>query len=119
VRRTILILATMVVVLVVAGGVALAAIPSYCSDLGPDWSCNCPGETVCYGTNIPEGEYIWGTDSSETIYGLNGGDFIHAYGGNDTVVGGAGADHLDGGEGYDVCDVDADDINNYRCERLR
>jgi hypothetical protein len=119
VRRTILVLATMVVMLLVAGGLAIGQ-PNYCEySSSTGWNCYCPGGGYCYGTNVPEGDYMWGTNSSETIYGLKGDDVLHGYGGNDTVVGGPGADEVDGGRGRDVCDIDADDYDYYGCERLR
>jgi Ca2+-binding RTX toxin-like protein len=95
-RRTALLLASMTLVLIVAGGVALAA--SFIS---------CPGGGLeCSGT--PLDDRIKGTDSGERILGFGGNDTIDGKGGIDTVVGDTdldtsvvGNDNLDGGEGSD------------------
>jgi Ca2+-binding RTX toxin-like protein len=95
-RRTALLLASMTLVLIVAGGVALAA--SFIS---------CPGGGLdCSGTNADD--RIKGTDSDEKIYGLGGSDTIDGNGGQDVLIGDDnfttdrsmdGDDKLDGGPG--------------------
>jgi Ca2+-binding RTX toxin-like protein len=119
-KRIPLLMVTMALALIVAGGVALAA------------TINCPGGGLdCSGTNGDD--RIKGTDSDEKIYGLGGSDTIdgnggsdvllgddnvdrsmdgndkldggpgddglHGYGGSDTFVGGSGADIIDAGDG--------------------
>jgi Ca2+-binding RTX toxin-like protein len=109
VRRTILVLATMLVMLVVVGGVAFAL------------QC---GEGTCFGTEA--GEVIEGTDTGETIIAFGGNDEIRGNGGGDVIDGGEGNDNISGdsagrpggddrlhggpgddyfaaGEGYDEC----------------
>jgi Ca2+-binding RTX toxin-like protein len=104
VRRTILVLATMGVMLLVAGGVAFAV------------QC---GEGTCFGTEA--GEVIEGTDTGETIIAFGGNDEIRGNGGGDVIDGGEGNDNISGdtgddnlnggpgddyfagGEGYDQC----------------
>lgn len=80
-RRTILVLATMGVMLLVAGGVAFAL--------------QCGGGT-CLGTEA--GEVIEGTDTDGPAYT---DETIIAFGGNDEIRGNGGGDVIDGGEGND------------------
>jgi Ca2+-binding RTX toxin-like protein len=110
VRRTILLLGTMLVALVVASGVAFAVI-------------QCHGG-VCRGTN--NHDLIYGTNGYDEIYGRGGPDVIYGYGGNDTIYGGAGddtiyggagKDYIRGGPGYDKCDGGPGyDQLHYSCE---
>src|SRR5215208_623054 len=97
-RRTLLLLATMMFALVVAGGVALAA------------TVTCTGDPLCEGTD--ENDRIKGSNNDEHIYGLGGSDIIDGNGGSDHVVGDRlvsgeptttpdGDDKLDGGPGGD------------------
>lgn len=91
-RRTILwFLGTMLVLLVGAGGVALAAANYYyCPNAT---TCNCPeGVTYCVGT--PGEDRIIGTDSSDNIYAKGGPDGVYP-GGGDKCYGGSGVDYLD------------------------
>jgi hypothetical protein len=91
-RRTLLLLATMAFVLIVAGGVALAASIIYC-----------PGGEDCFGT--PGDDRIEGSDGDDIhIFGSGGSDIIDANGGSEHVVGDHltdrsldGDDKLDGG----------------------
>jgi len=96
-RRTLLLLATLALTLVVAGGVALAATVT-CSGL------------ECVGTD--DNDRIQGSNNDEHIYGLGGSDIIDGNGGSDHVVGDRlvsgeptttpdGDDKLDGGPGGD------------------
>jgi hypothetical protein len=88
----------MTLVLIVAGGVALAATVS------------CSGAFICDGTDGDD--TIRGTSASEDIYGFGGSDTIKGNGGDDKMfgdglVGGApnptldGNDQMDGGPGTD------------------
>jgi hypothetical protein len=134
VRRTILVSAAMLVMLLVAGGVAFAVVN--CDPfLG---RCECKPGVLCEGTS--EAEDIYGSLSGDTIYaydgddGINGrdgddyieggrgndvieGDSVYASG-NDELVGGEGNDMFEGGEGYDVCDGGpGTDTADAGCER--
>jgi len=82
VRRTILILATVVVLLVVVGGVAFAL--------------TCTGGT-CYGTNAAED--IYGSKQNDRIYAYAGGDYINGRGGSDYIDGGSENDTIEGDGG--------------------
>jgi Ca2+-binding RTX toxin-like protein len=79
-RRITLLLATMMLSLIVVGGVALAATFTRCPGGGAD----------CFGTN-----------NDDTIKGTSGWEFIYAQGGNDTVDGGDGSDVLVGDDPND------------------
>jgi Ca2+-binding RTX toxin-like protein len=89
-------LGTMVVVLVVVGGVAFAAVNYYCSP--NDYTCQCPDPA-----DYPSGVNCVGTNAQDIIVGNrnpNVGDTIYAMGGNeDNVNGSEGNDYLDGGAG--------------------
>jgi hypothetical protein len=74
-----LVLATLVVVLVVAGGVALATADCRW-DSATGWNCYCGPGVPCDTTN-----------KQEIIYGSPVGDTINAYGGDDTLYGDATA----------------------------
>jgi Ca2+-binding RTX toxin-like protein len=90
-----LLLATMTLALVAAGGAVAATFIS------------CPGGGLdCSGTNGDD--RIKGTDGDEFIYGLGGSDTIDGNGGSDVLVGDDnvdrsmdGNDKLDGGPGDD------------------
>jgi hypothetical protein len=142
VRRTILLLGTMLAALVVAGGVAFAL-----SDCTWDHYCNCEKATAqgvpCEGTNDKRPGYwdaIYGTNSSDRIYGYAGGDELYGYNGNDYMAGGSGNDyliesesygasgndrlaggadndHIEGGDGYDVCNGGSGFDRASGCER--
>jgi len=99
VRRTTLLFGTMLVLLVVAAGVAFARVN--CDTYG---NCNCTAGVLCEGTNDRYGDYIYGTNSGDTIYAYGGPDAIWGYGGNDYIVAGSGNDDIEGGPGYDRCD---------------
>ena len=97
-RRTLLLLATMMFALVVAGGVALAA------------TVTCSGDPECVGTD--ENDRIKGSNNDEHIFGFGGSDIIDGNGGFDHVVGDRSAlgeptttpdgdDKLDGGPDAD------------------
>jgi len=104
VRLTILFLGAMLGILVVAGGVAFAA-NGECYDSGHGWECQCPQNGgTCTGTNIPEGETIFGSHYNDTIYAYAGDDDIRGNWGDDTIYGGSGNDYVEGNDG-----------NNDRC----
>jgi Ca2+-binding RTX toxin-like protein len=97
-RRTLLLLATMMFALVVAGRVALAA------------TVTCSGDPECVGTD--ENDRIKGSNNDEHIFGFGGSDIIDGNGGSDHVVGDRlasgeptttpdGDDKLDGGPDAD------------------
>jgi Ca2+-binding RTX toxin-like protein len=127
VRRTILFLGTMLVMLLVAAGVAFAAANYYyCS---PNLLyCRCPEGTVCvgtaerddiYGTDTEFGDKIFAKDGDDNIHAEAGGDYVDAGpgddfiqgdaagglsgSGNDTLIGGDGVDEIYGYGGYDEC----------------
>ena len=105
VRRTILILATVVMLLVVVGGVALARTD--CEwHAASGWNCYCHPGVFCEGRNdAKHGELVWGSGSGDRIQAYAGNDEIYAgYGDDRQVVGGDGNDHIEGGSGYDRCD---------------
>jgi Ca2+-binding RTX toxin-like protein len=84
-RRTIALLTTMAMTLLVATSVALAA------------TVNCPFYGHCSGTDA--GDTIHGDDRT---YGRRGGDFIFGMNGNDQLHGSEGYDTLAGGDGDDI-----------------
>jgi Ca2+-binding RTX toxin-like protein len=103
----------MVVMLLVAGGVALAA-NYYCGDAYP---CYCPPGSVCVGTEGEDrifgpdgasGEKIFAKGGPDGVYPQAGGDYVDAGPGDDYIAGdpagglyGSGNDTLYGGEGND------------------
>jgi Ca2+-binding RTX toxin-like protein len=90
-RRGVLLLTSMVVMVVVAAGVALAALVD-CGDFGR------PGGN-CLGTN--QSDQITGTSERDIITAASGGDNVEARGSNDDVYGDAGGDTLNGQGGGD------------------
>ena len=97
-RRTLLLLTTMAMAMVMASGVALAK------------AITCPtgSNGQCVGTF--GADVITGTDNTDTIDGKFGADTINALGSPDTINGGGGADTIDGGTGDDVI---RDDTGNF------
>ena len=82
-RRTVLLVATMALILLVAGGVALALLArSPLQDSAPRFDCPEDGE-ACNGTDASE--RIYGTPEGDRIDGGGGDDTIHALAGWDTV----------------------------------
>ena len=124
-RRTLLLMATAALALLVTSGVALAA------------SVNCPTASggYCYGTNADDSLYgtsnvdrIYGYGGQDLMYGYGGGDFMYGgneaglgdkmrggggadrmngQGGDDSIYGGAGNDTINGGAGNDVIQGDS------------
>src|SRR5829696_1935017 len=87
-RKTLLLLTTMALALLVAGGVALAA------------TVTCQVGVACNGTSSED--TITGTTSNDTIKGLAGNDTISALDGIDKINGGPNNDTMDGGAGNDT-----------------
>jgi Ca2+-binding RTX toxin-like protein len=88
-RRTIVLLASITLTLVLASGVALAA------------TVNCvAGASECTGT--PNPDTINGSTDADFIYGLAGADNMRGNEGADYLQGDRGADHLGGDEGEDT-----------------
>ena len=92
-RRATLLFTAVVVVILLAGGVALAK----------NISCARQDGRVCVGTN--NADVITGTNKRETIKARGGDDQVSARGGNDKVFGQDGSDVLDGGPGDDTLDA--------------
>jgi Ca2+-binding RTX toxin-like protein len=88
-RRTIVLLASITLTLVLASGVALAA------------TVNCvAGASECSGT--PKPDTINGSADADFIYGRAGADNMRGNEGGDYLQGDRGADHLGGDEGQDT-----------------
>jgi Ca2+-binding RTX toxin-like protein len=86
-RRAVLLLTAMGAMLILASGIALAAV------------VNCVPGVPCVGTQ-----------SSDRITGTDGPDDIDAKGLSDDVFAGGGADFVDGGNGRDVIYGDGDSV---------
>ena len=82
-RRTLLLLSTMVVALLLAGGMALAA------------NITCPGGGPCTGTE--QNDRITGSLLEDDIQALGGRDVVSARSGDDDVDGGRGQGRHRGG----------------------
>jgi Ca2+-binding RTX toxin-like protein len=87
-KITVLLMASMMLALLVAAGVALAQD-------GVQKVCN----TNCQGTD--GADTLSGTTNPNTIKGRKGDDLIEGYGGKDTINGNAGADAVYGNNGED------------------
>jgi Ca2+-binding RTX toxin-like protein len=90
-KRTLMLLSTMVVALLLAGGVALAANITCPPTGGP-----CPG--------TEQNDRITGSLLDDDIDALGGRDVVSARSGDDTVDGGRGRDDIFGGLGGDGLD---------------
>jgi len=98
-RRTVLLVATMALILLVAGGVALALLArSPLQDSAPRFDCPEDGGE-CNGTDASE--RIYGTPEGDRIDGGGGDDTIHALAGWDTVFDTEGRNAAYGGDGDD------------------
>ena len=96
-RRTILLLATMAMTLLMASGVALAAT-IHCPN---DPSQGAPStELYCYGTSLAD--TMFGSDLTDAMFGKGGADTMHGYGGGDFLQGDNGSDHVYGDAGADT-----------------
>jgi len=85
-------LTVVVMMLVLASGVALALNRIDCS------TSTDPGDGICSGTS--EADLIVGTDN-DNIRALAGKDTVNGALGDDVIDGGRGSDQLSGGEGVD------------------
>jgi Ca2+-binding RTX toxin-like protein len=100
-RRTTLLVASMIIGLVLAGGVALAANV-----------IACPGG-LCEGTTGDD--EMTGTSNTDYIYAREGNDTLRGLGKFDDLRGGPGNDTLDGGGGNDQYNVYD---NNWGADRI-
>jgi Ca2+-binding RTX toxin-like protein len=87
-RKTLLLLTTITLALLLSAGVALAA------------TITCKVGAVCNGTSSKD--TITGTTSNDTINGLAGDDIIKARDGIDKINGGTKNDNMNGGPGNDT-----------------
>ena len=97
-RRVLPILGTMLVGVMLLGGVALAdhlANTVQCPNTDYGW---------CDGTELSD--HMYGTDAQDNIQAYTGDDQVDAYAGDDNVFGESGNDTLYGGEGADVLEGD-------------
>ncbi len=98
-RRSVLLIATMALILLVAGGVALALLAQPpLQDPAPRFDCPEDGEE-CNDTDASE--RIYGTLDRDRIDGGGGDDTIHALAGKDTVFDTEGRNVAYGGDGND------------------
>jgi hypothetical protein len=88
-RRTIVLLTTMAMTLLVSASVAMAIS-----------RINCTFSGNCYGTN--SGDWIHGGAGDNIIYGRAGDDHIYGLSGDDFILGMDGKDVLSGGDGKNV-----------------
>src|SRR5215218_6056580 len=97
-RKTLVVLVSIALAVLLAGGLALAAPKGgtatttiYCSETA---------SSSCQGTSGPD--IIYGTTSADVIIPYGGDDTVYAMDGNDDIEGGLGADTLRGGFGNDI-----------------
>jgi Ca2+-binding RTX toxin-like protein len=97
-RKSIVVLASIALAVLLAGGLALAAPKGgsatttiYCSETA---------SSSCQGTSGPD--TIYGTAYSDVIIPYGGDDSVYAGDGNDEVRHSFGKDHIDGGLGADT-----------------
>jgi Ca2+-binding RTX toxin-like protein len=92
-RKTVVVLVSMALAVVLCGGLALAASadPTY---------IYCEASTSCQGTSGPD--IIYGTASADVILPYGGDDVVYAKGGNDEVRHSFGNDRIRGGLGADT-----------------
>jgi RTX calcium-binding nonapeptide repeat (4 copies) len=89
-RRTIALLTTMVLTLLVATSVVMAA----------EVKCWADSNVTCYGTVA--NDTLYGGDGRDTMFGRAGDDLIYGDAGDDLIYGDAGNDSILGMEGKDV-----------------
>ena len=89
VRRTVLLLTTMSVALMLSAGMALAAAFS-----------GSQGNDTLRGT--PQADQIYGLSGNDTLYGFAGADELYGGAGSDDLIGSRGDDELYGGSGPDT-----------------
>jgi large repetitive protein len=100
-RRTALLLASMVLTVLLASGVALAALKTI----------KCEGWERCIGTDRRDlmkgddrGNDIWGRDKGDILKGFGGYDELAGQKGDDRLVAGPSRDRLEPGTGDDTLD---------------
>jgi Ca2+-binding RTX toxin-like protein len=84
-RKTMMVLASVAIAMVVLGGVAWAA------------TIQCPAKTKCFGTNAAD--TLKGNKGKNLMYGKRGGDTLYGYKAPDYLSGGEGSDKLYSGPG--------------------
>jgi Ca2+-binding RTX toxin-like protein len=100
-RRTIALLMTMAMMLLMATSVALAAVIS-CPNGDAGFCRGTSSADTMTGTDtIDYGNQESATTSGDQIYGLGGNDTLYGRGASDALHGGLQFDKLDGGEGSD------------------
>jgi Ca2+-binding RTX toxin-like protein len=108
-RRVILLLTVIGATLIVASGVALAAVVQCV-----------PGATSCDGTDQADQisgtngpDQVFARDGSDTVEGLDDADLLLGGDGNDDVLGDDGDDLVEGGSGEDLLEGgdDEDEID--------
>ena len=87
-RKTILVLTSVAVAMLVAGGVAWAA------------NIQCRADTTCLGTK--RADRMLGTSKKDDMFGKEGNDAIYGRGAHDFLWGQLGSDKLYGGAGPDL-----------------
>ncbi len=94
-RKSVLLLASMALALVLVSGVAWA-VTKDCT----------PAPDYCIGTADPdtlkgsaERDRIYGLEGGDDLFGNGGDDFVRGEEGDDTLIGGVGVDNLDGQQG--------------------
>jgi Ca2+-binding RTX toxin-like protein len=102
-RKTILLLVSVALVMVLVSGVALALTTIRCQQPENPW--------VCEGTE--EDDRMLGTDAHGSMYGFGGNDVLRGFGGGDSLTGGEGDDRLFGGSYYDAIDPGPGDDASY------
>ena len=102
-RKTILLLASVALAMLVAGGVAWAATIQC-----PNAGTNQFGHPLCYGTKTADTmrgtnlhDEMYGRAGADTIYGRSSADSMRGGPGSDKMYGGGGKDRLFGQEGVD------------------
>jgi Ca2+-binding RTX toxin-like protein len=108
-RRTVLLLASLSLAVLLASGLALAAPNGGTTTT----TIYCKVGTSCQGTSGPD--IIYGTPSADVIIPYAGNDIVKAGGGNDEVRHGFGDDYIEGGLGADTLrgGFDRDTIYGY------
>jgi len=107
VKRVGLLLASIALVLFIAGGVALAAVIN--GTAGDDTLTGTQKADSIYGhggndtiTGKAGADEIWGGTGSDVIKGNGDDNTLHGEGGNDNLYGGIDDDELRGGDGVDI-----------------
>jgi hypothetical protein len=95
-RRTVLLMASMALTLLLASGVALAINEIRCRG----GECNgTPRNDKMLGT--PRRDIVYGFKGDDRLFGRDAGDDLYGFGGSDIANGGDGADKLGGSDGRD------------------